>query len=139
MKYNFKYDKIIVREEMIYIQPQKIHLKNYTENEKNNLLVNMKAKVSADKFVITPREKNKKFLRTFDLNNSKVKDILLSLSINEFQYKMIGEQGDLLDVYKIEKELVNFHGEKKKISIYIKYLDELESNLEIISFHEDEK
>lgn len=42
---------------MIYIQSQKIHLKNYTENEKNNLLVNMKAKVSADKFVITPQRK----------------------------------------------------------------------------------
>ncbi len=94
-------------------------------------------------FIISDRSKNKQFMRRFRLNYSAIKNILLNLDYSSFvridDDRNKEEYGDgPIAIFKISKNLFNFHGESEVVKIYIK-IKLLENEIiPIISFHEAE-
>lgn len=94
-------------------------------------------------FKISDRNKNKQFMRKFRLNYSAIEKILLNLDHSSFvridDDRNKDEHGEgPIAIFKISKNLINFHGESEVVKIYIK-IKLLENEIiPIISFHEAE-
>lgn len=99
--------------------------------------------INNNDFIISDRSKNKQFMRKFRLNHYAIKNILLNLEHSSFiridndrSKEEYGE--DPIVIFKISKNLVNFHGENEEVKIYIKLKLLVNKIIPIISFHEAE-
>lgn len=125
---------------MIYIEKvETVKFANYTKEEQSQILEELKFHLRQNTFYIVPRDKNCDFMRTFSLNKSKVRDLLLEMKEENFCNKTLDRnQNDMLVIFKFETELINFYGETEKIKIYVKYAEKTKGKIPVISFHEDE-
>lgn len=108
----------------------------------NNVLY-IRDKVIKDEFCIIQRAKNTIFRRKFRFNTkSDYKKVLLNLTVNDYVQTSSEEQTDeygegSIHVFLKEEVLYNIHGDKEKVTIYIKVkIPDEEGSLPIISFHE---
>ena len=102
----------------------------------------IKDKVKQNKFEIVNREKNELFIQQYNLNKSKIKQMLLSLNPEDIQYELKDKEYlkyglENLIVLKKQYELINFYGKNKIENIYIK-IKMKDKWLPVISFHFDE-
>ena len=85
----------------------------------------IKDKVKQNKFEIVNREKNELFIQQYNLNKSKIKQMLLSLNPEDIQYELKDKEYlkygvENLIVLKKQYELINFYGKNKIENVYIK-------------------
>lgn len=117
---------------------------NYTKEEINEYLNNVKDLVKKNKFKISDvnREKNVEFIENYNLSKRKQKEMILSIETLDFCYAVDDyNSNEKLYIFSKEYEL-NDWGEYKKINVYIKInVKKLNSDeyAIIISFHEREK
>ena len=120
-----------------------VKIKNYTEKEKLNFITEFKRKVSLSQYEILPTAKNEKTKRLYRLNDTKIKEMLMSLVEDDFMYKLPDDNYEqygpgLLQVYKKEFKLITFQGAEENITIYIKFKETNKNLIPVISFHEDD-
>lgn len=110
---------------------------------KTSIVEKVVQSINKNNFIISPRIKNKQFMRKFRLKPSAIRKILLDLDYSSFvkidddRNKDEYGEGPII-VFLINKTLINFNGESEKVKIYIK-IKLLENEIiPIISFHEAE-
>ena len=102
-------------------------------------------KINSDDYVILiSRDKNKKFIREYNLNHDSIKSKILSkISISNFVSEETDDNTlkygiDPVAIFHIKCDLINFLGEEKEVKVYVKIkLDEPKHI--VISLHECEK
>lgn len=119
-------------------------LLNYNKEEIEKLLIEFKEYIKDYKFKIAKRDKNDATIYKFNLNKSKIRNLLLELRSNDYILSSTEENYEKngpgqIHIYKKEFTLINIFGEEEKVTIYIKYkyMDNF-TKIPIISFHEDE-
>lgn len=116
---------------------------NHTETEIEQYLNRIKKLILMGKmYICINREKNRNFIKQYNINSKKQKEIFLSLTCQDFCYS-VDDRNTYERLYVFSKGY-NFNewGEKKNVSIYIKMLEKKTDNGEvvvIISLHEKEK
>ena len=83
-----------------------IKFKNYVKEDVEPFLVGLKEQIRLGYFDVERTEKNEKTKREFRLNKSKIQEMLLSLSVEDFKYKLPDLNMEL-DYYRsIKRNLV---------------------------------
>ena len=117
---------------------------NYTKEEINEYLENVKELVKKNKFKISDvnREKNVEFIENYNLYSRKQKEMLLSIETSDFCYAVDDyNTNEKLYIFSKEYELNNW-GRYENVNVYIKInIRKLVSDeyAIIISFHKREK
>ncbi|MDE6584581.1 MAG: hypothetical protein K2K15_04175 [Anaeroplasmataceae bacterium] len=119
-----------------------VKIKNYTKKEKLNFITEFKRKVSLSQYEILPTAKNEKTKRLYRLNDTIMKEMLMSLVEDDFMYKLPDNNYEqygpgLLQVYKKEFKLITFNGVEENVMLYIKFKETNKNLIPVISFHED--
>ena len=109
---------------------KQIYIKKFLELIENN------------RFQVIPRDKNEMFILKYDLNNSKIRNMLLCLEKDDIQYlaedkEFLKYGNEPLIVFKKPYKLIDRYGNTKTCIVYIKIKNK-ENCLPIISFHLDE-
>ncbi|MBU3110995.1 hypothetical protein [Clostridium lacusfryxellense] len=122
---------------------------NYTKEECDVILQKIKSCVNHNKFTIEQnrnRCENIKFIQDYNLNNSKQKEILLSIETTDFCHSLkntnIGYEYEVLYVFCPRRTVFDAFGEEEYVDIYIKFniIEYVENNLIVtISFHKRNK
>ena len=96
--------------------------------------------INNDKFTIVLRDKNKRFILNYRLGKRNIKEILMSISednfvIEEFDNNTLKYGPETVVIFVLNKNLIDIHGFEKNVEIYIKIKLKKE-NLPVISIHE---
>ena len=111
-------------------------------NDIEQYLVQMKKMIKDGCRVIPKikRDKNFLFMYLYNITEKSIKEILLSLEINDYynRFKSDNEKhkDELLYVWSPTRMLVDQNGEEREIKMYIKtYVDKKNNYVVVISFH----
>ena len=119
-------------------------MKNITQEEIEEYLSDVKKAVSEDRYRLdrnSRRQDNIDLFINYVIDESKAKDIILSLEVMDFseivQNEHVGFEHEMLYIFGKDVQLLERTGtEKVTVSLYIKF-NKLENNYVIvISFHE---
>ena len=104
----------------------------------------IKEKIENYDFIVIPRDKNKDFKRMYRLNNSKIREILMSLTSHDYveqvtDYDRLEHGCDPLVIFEKDVKLTNFHGVDEWVTIYVKIKDVEGKRVPVISFHKSER
>ena len=114
-----------------------------TKEEIKKYLNDVKSSVNAGKYQFSPRQKNQILYIDYVFSETKAKEIILDLSVNDFSNKVQNDHPDhpeeMLYIFgKDVKLLPKYGGKEKFVSLYIK-INKLRNNYVIvISLHEQE-
>lgn len=104
-------------------------IKNSIKNDKNNLKLQ------------NNRLKNFEFMVEYNLNSDVIIDIINELELDDFEEKVKNNhksdryKDEILYIFSKKWELTNINGNKKLITIYIKF-NYINPNVILVSFHE---
>lgn len=104
-------------------------IKNSIKNDKNNLKLQ------------NNRLKNFEFMVEYNLNSDVIIDIINELELDDFEEKVKNNhksdryKDEILYIFSKKRELTNINGNKKLITIYIKF-NYINPNVILVSFHE---
>lgn len=104
-------------------------IKNSIKNDKNNLKLQ------------NNRLKNFEFMVEYNLNSDVIIDIINELELDDFEEKVKNNhksdryKDEILYIFSKKRELTNVNGNKKLITIYIKF-NYINPNVILVSFHE---
>lgn len=104
-------------------------IKNSIKNDKNNLKLQ------------NNRLKNFEFMVEYNLNSDVIIDIINELELDDFEEKVKNNhksdryKDEILYIFSKKWELTNINGNKKIITIYIKF-NYINPNVILVSFHE---
>ena len=122
------------------------HYSCYNKDEISSYLALIKKSFQDNNFIITKRKyepnKNDAFIKKYELSQSEIKAILLSITVEDFCYTMLDDQNltEVLYVFALEKLLWNPEvDEDEQVLIYIKTCYKNETGFTVVvSFHEAE-
>lgn len=122
---------------------------NYTREQIDSILSIIKCCIKEGRFIISKnenRQENINFMKEYNLNSRKQKDLLLDINIEDFCYSLQnikpGYEHEILYVFCPQVMLFNFDGIEELVDIYTKFnIIETESEkvVIIISFHKINK
>ena len=104
----------------------------------------IKEKIENYNFRVIPRDKNNDFKRMYRLNDSKIREILMSLTRHDYVNQVTdydrSEHGyDPLVIFEKDVKLTNINGIDEWVTIYVKIKDVEGERVPVISFHKSEK
>lgn len=104
----------------------------------------IKEKIANYDFEVIPRDKNNYFKRMYRLNETKIREILMSLTRHDYIEQVTdydrSEHGyDPLVIFEKDVKLTNIHGVDEWVTIYVKIKDVEGRRVPVISFHKSEK
>lgn len=113
---------------------------NPKKEEIQALLDHVHELISHDELIIVPRKKNYDFIVYYNLvNPDNVYEILKKLTVNHFcECQKSSEQeyaGELLYIFRIVENLIDFEGDSEDVEIYIKFGKYKMAAVADISFH----
>lgn len=101
---------------------------NYTKQQIDAILLEINDCVNRNKFTIEKninRQENRKLIEDYNLYDSKIKSILLSIKTTDFchslQNKKIGYEHETLYVFCPQRTLFDILGEEEFVDIYTKF------------------
>ncbi|MDD4112687.1 MAG: hypothetical protein PHC56_06600 [Herbinix sp.] len=122
---------------------------NYSIEQISKFLLILQDCVREEKYIISKNENRKEnieFIREYNLNSKRQKDIFLNIQPEDFchslQNKNIGFEHEVLYVFCPKVHLFNFEGVDEWTDIYLKFnlLETVSGNrLIVISFHKRNK
>lgn len=125
-------------------------LKAFSEIQKKSIIENLQKIVQngvyGKDYTVAPREKNKQLRKDYCVNDAKIKEILLSLRVEDFtsvdDTNHVEHPGDIVCKFKRTYPLLpkwNEDADYEDVTLYIKMVKpEVGEPLFIISFHKDE-
>lgn len=116
-------------------------LDNPTKEEIQLLLECVKKSVNDGNFVVLPRTNNKNFFADYNLEPDYiVPEIISELTIQNFCKCELSDnenhQGEIIYIFRSEKELTDIEEYTEIVEIYIKFTYEGEERIIFISFHD---
>ncbi len=120
------------------------------ESKPENILSHLRQTITKGKYgvdyTVIPRDKNKELREKYYISDSKVKEILLSLTVDDYICPKESDNEDFPDdivhiFIKTEKLIQRFTDSFVDVNLYIKFTWPRQNNkkLLIISFHEENK
>lgn len=130
------------------MESQNGFLRNFTKEQIESYLDEIKQKVKQEKYTISlnqKREKNINFMNDYQVSSELAKNILLSLQVEDFGYALKNDNphpkfcNEVLYVFCKTSELTLFGEEEaEEVEIFIK-MNNLYHKCVVVSFHRAEK
>ena len=115
-------------------------INNPKQEEIQALLDYVNELMEKEELIIVPRKKNNDFIINYNLvKPNDVYKILKKLTVNHFCKCQISEEaeyaGELLYIFKIVENLMDFEGDTEDVEIYVKFGKYKTAKIADISFH----